>query len=470
MANDWGGRRGASIRLNLALAFLSIGFLSQKVKADVILHAFNWSYEEIGNRAAEISDLGYKYVLVSTPAKSDGGLWWARYQPQDYRVIDHPLGNKQTFSRMIEQLHTAGVKVIADIVLNHMANEAHKRQDLFYPGQSVLADYADRAEYFEANRLFGDLSENFLSAYDFNSSGCITNYRDPGNVQFGRICSDPKDAGLPDLNANAWVISVQQNYINALKDLGVAGFRIDAAKHMPVSHINAVFTDEILEGSFVFGEVITYGGVDTWEYRAFLEPYLLGTDHLAYDFPLLTTIKYAFSPNGRLEDLAFARERGLALSVQRAITVATTHDIANSQFEYFLLTPEDELLASAYIIAMGQGMPLIYSETDDPGRRRWKDFHSRALIADMIAFHNNMIEEETRFIYASKCLIAVARGDRGLLTLNKCGGTITPSINVSGIFPQDSQFVSNDGRTIRTQNNTLNVEFKSRQITVWQRQ
>lgn len=469
MANDWGGRILASRFCKLALAFISIGFLSQKSKADVILHAFNWSYEHIGERATEIADLGYRYVLVPTPAKSVGGLWWARYQPQDYRVIDHPLGNKSTFVTMIEKLEAEGVQVIADIVLNHMANEANTRQDLYYPGQSVLAEYAARSDYFEANRLFGDLSENFLSAYDFHASGCITNYRDPNNVQFGRICSTPKDAGLPDLRANNWVIDQQQKYIQSLKDLGVKGFRIDAAKHMPVSHINDVFTEELLEDSFVFGEVITYGGVDTWEYRAFLEPYLMGTNHLAYDFPLLTTIKYAFSPNGRLEDLAFARERGLALDTQRAITVATTHDIANSQFEYFLLTPEDELLASSYIIAMGQGMPLIYSETDDPGRARWKDFHKRDLIADMIEFHNKMDGEDTRYIYASKCLIAASRGSKGLLTLNKCNGAIAPSIEVKGIFEEGASFTSNDGRTITVENGVLNLEFKSRQIATWEK-
>ncbi|WP_276607858.1 acyl-CoA dehydrogenase family protein, partial [Vogesella mureinivorans] len=46
-------------------------------------------------RAAEIQSLGYRAVLVAPPLKSEGPAWWARYQPQDYRTIDHPLGNRE---------------------------------------------------------------------------------------------------------------------------------------------------------------------------------------------------------------------------------------------------------------------------------------------------------------------------------------------------------------------------------------
>ncbi|MEF1308259.1 alpha-amylase family glycosyl hydrolase, partial [Vibrio owensii] len=104
---------------------------TQSTGANVILHAFDWKYADIAQRAAEISELGYGSVLVSPPMKSaQDERWWQRYQPQDYRVIDNALGNTTDFKNMVEALARVGVLVYADVVFNHMANEAHLRSDL----------------------------------------------------------------------------------------------------------------------------------------------------------------------------------------------------------------------------------------------------------------------------------------------------------------------------------------------------
>ncbi|WP_442862936.1 hypothetical protein [Alteromonas sp. MCA-1] len=48
-----------------------------------------------------MADLGYTKVLVSPAYKSTGDQWWARYQPQDYRVIDNPLGDTADIQAMV---------------------------------------------------------------------------------------------------------------------------------------------------------------------------------------------------------------------------------------------------------------------------------------------------------------------------------------------------------------------------------
>ena len=414
-------------------AFASFAMTSQ-LQAAAILHAFNWSYRSVGEQAQEIAQLGYKYVLVAPAMKSVGGLWWARYQPQDYRVIDHPLGNKEDFDFMIDALAEYDVKVLADIVFNHMANESGVRNTLDYPGESVLDLYSGRRAYFEEQRLFGDLSDNFLSGFDFHSTGCIQNYFDIYQVQTGRICGGPGDSGLPDLKPNDWVIQQQRNYLQALKDTGVAGFRVDAAKHMELEHINQVFTAEILADTLTFGEVITYGGSDTTEYRLFLEPYLRFTRHMAYDFPLLTLTKRALAPGGRMDSLVTPYYRGQALSPDRSVIVATTHDIANSQFDFFIMPEDDERLAYAYILTIGQGLPMVYSETEDPGRPRWKDYHRRPDIQAMVYFHNQTEGQSLEYLRANECLLLIKRGNRGLAGLNKCGYAITTDLNLANGF------------------------------------
>ncbi|NCO46794.1 MAG: alpha-amylase, partial [Vibrio sp.] len=82
---------------------------------DVILHAFDWPYRLVAERAEQIFQLGYKTVLISPPMKSfktaQGTKWWQRYQPQDYRIIDNQLGNTHDFKQMVETLTALGLRI-----------------------------------------------------------------------------------------------------------------------------------------------------------------------------------------------------------------------------------------------------------------------------------------------------------------------------------------------------------------------
>ncbi|MGR5070499.1 alpha-amylase, partial [Vibrio alfacsensis] len=80
-------------------------------------------------------------------------------QPQVYRVIDYALGNTTDFKSMVEALDRAGVLGYADVVFNHMANEAQLRSDLQFPRQSVMDDYQKNTDKFQDLIIFGDLSE-----------------------------------------------------------------------------------------------------------------------------------------------------------------------------------------------------------------------------------------------------------------------------------------------------------------------
>ena len=118
----------------LLISTFALCSFSSATYADTILHAFNWKYSDVTTNANQIAQAGYKKVLVAPAMKSSGSQWWARYQPQDLRTIDSPLGNKQDLTAMIAALKGVGVDVYADVVLNHMANESWKRSDLDYPG------------------------------------------------------------------------------------------------------------------------------------------------------------------------------------------------------------------------------------------------------------------------------------------------------------------------------------------------
>jgi len=414
--------------LALGLALLA----AASAQADVILHAFNWRYSDVTARANAIRDAGYRIVLVAPAHKSAGTEWWSRYQPQDFRTIHHSLGDRSSFVAMVNALTQRNIRVYADVVLNHMANEAWKRPDLNYPGAEVLATYAGNTPYWSAQRLFGNLTQNFLGAGDFGSANCIGNYSDVWQVQNWRLCGGPGDAGLPDLVANSWVVSQQQQYLQALKNLGIKGFRVDAAKHMPNGHMNAVLTPAIKSGVHVFGEIITSGGVGNAEYDLFLGPYLAGTDHGAYDFPLFAQIRSAFSVGGSMSQLVDPGAFGQALPAARAVTFTVTHDIPNnSGFRWQIMDPTDETLAYAYVLGRNGGVPMVYSDNNESGDNRWVNAWNRTDLRAMIRFHNTVQGSDMQVLSHGQCHLLFRRGSRGIVGINKCGSAVNVNVSTS---------------------------------------
>jgi alpha-amylase len=409
-----------------------------------MLHAFGWSYGTVERRAAAIAAAGYRAVLVAPPLKTDrrGGCpWWAAYQPQDWRVIDNCAGNRQSFVRMLRALGRQRVRVVADVVVNHMANERGGATD--FPGPAVLADYRSQPGYWRAQRLYGDLRHGLFGSRDFHPRFCIGDYGDPGQVLRGRICGDGSDPGLPDLLDTAagpsWVNEQRRAYLQALHDLGVRGFRIDAAKHMPPAAIRAFVPDTVARHSHVFAETITGGGSSDRDFQLYLKPYLeqLPASFGAYDFPLLNAMRRALAPGGRLSDLADPYSSGNALEPRRAVTVAVTHDIpTNAPFRSLIFDRTDERLAYAYILGRDGGTPLVFDdgsrESSDGGR--WAGVWADPAMKRMIAFHNRMHGQPMEVLFADACTLLWRRGEEGVGAINKCAEEKTISLDTRRRF------------------------------------
>jgi alpha-amylase len=439
----------------------------------VILHAFNWRYADLATHADEIARRGYHAVLVSPPLRSEGAPWYQRYQPQDYRVIDNPLGDREDLRQAIVALRERGVSVHADVVLNHMANEASQRGDLNYPGARVLGQYQINAALRPRQHLFGDLTGNLFGAADFHPARCISDYNDPLQVRSGRLCGGPGDAGLPDLAATPRVIEAQRAYLRALRELGINGFRVDAAKHMDAAHINAVFTPEIRAGALVYGEIITGGGEGHREHALYLQPYLADTDHAAYDFPLFHAIRGAFAFGARLDALSDPEARGQALPGARAVTFTVTHDIPNNGiFRDLILDPVDETLAYAYVMGRAGGMPLVYSDNNESNDdNRWNGAWRRADLTAMIGFHNAMGFEDMQVLSAGACHLLFRRGQRGLVGINKCAEPVLATVDVagSGLRPLHRYRELLAGGSLGIEVDRLAITLPARSARIWQR-
>ncbi len=132
------------------------------------LHAFNfWRYQEIIDTLEVIRTSGYGAILIPPPLYSDPAeALRQRYQPKDYRVLLSHLGGKEQLERLIVFAMRAlePIRVYADLVINHMANEA-RGDRLNFPGAAELDRYRQDPDHFERNRLYGDLSEGLFSSW-----------------------------------------------------------------------------------------------------------------------------------------------------------------------------------------------------------------------------------------------------------------------------------------------------------------
>lgn len=401
---------------------------------NVTLHAFNWRYTDILNNLDAIRDAGYGAVLIPPILYSDpkGDQWWQRYQPKDYRVLLSYLGGKRDLQQLITACHEGSprLEIYADLVINHMANEA--RHDRFnFPGEAELTRYQNEAALYAENRLYGNLNQGLFSPWDFNQLGEIeaNEWSDRKSVQSQSL------SGLPDLNDSDWVLAHQCAMVQALIDMGFDGFRIDAIKHLTERMVDNIADNPGFRDKFWFGEVLTSNDS---EEDIFIDPFLQETWISAYDFPLFQTLREAFTIGGSLRTLSYPQNQANALPWNRAVTFVVNHDIPhNHQFRAWLFDRQDEHLAYAYLLGRDGGVPLVYSDHNESScpedKDRWLDFYKRPDIVAMIKFHNAVHGQAMNVLYETDVLLVFSRGANGIVAINKSGASQAAIFSTQGL-------------------------------------
>ena len=189
----------------------------------VIVTAFQQNWKSIAKECEQTyGPEDVKYVQVSPPNEHvKGTQWWTSYQPVSYK-LDSKLGTKAEFKNMITTCKNAGVGIIADAVINHMtgAGDTH-------------TEGVGGSKYSAAKEDFPDAG--YTKADFHTATGNINNYRDANEVWTHRL------VGLLDLDTSKpHVQQVLGGYFAKLLKMGVAGFRIDAVKHISPTDMAAI--------------------------------------------------------------------------------------------------------------------------------------------------------------------------------------------------------------------------------------
>lgn len=232
------------------------------VQEGVILHCWNWSYNNIKKYLPQIAAAGYTavqtspvtqpkdyywegtaYGNVGIPDGTGGadGNWWKSYQPVTESICDNGYtwyGTKAEFKSMCDEAEKYGIKVIVDIVANHMGNiQGWKIGSV----EEVMGDISPQVGTFWNPDMLTDSSYWHISTSWVHSSD-------------GRFDVTQGNMGMPDLNTGDK--KVQNMILNLLKeciDNGADGFRFDAAKHIETPKDDAAFAsdfwDVVLDGA-----------------------------------------------------------------------------------------------------------------------------------------------------------------------------------------------------------------------------
>ena len=228
----------------------------------VILHCWNWSYNNIRKYMKDIAAAGYTSVQTSPVQQpkdyywkgvaygnvgipdgcgGEDGNWWKFYQPVTFSICDNGhtwLGTKAEFKAMCDEAEKYGVKVIVDIVANHMGNiKGYKIGDV----ETVMGDISPQIGEFWKPEMLTDPTYWHISTSWTHTSD-------------GRFDVTQGNMGQPDLNTGD--SRVQQMVLGLLKeciDCGADGFRFDAAKHIETPKDDPAFAsdfwDVVLDGA-----------------------------------------------------------------------------------------------------------------------------------------------------------------------------------------------------------------------------
>lgn len=227
--SDFSGTLTAKAQTNNSVSELATATdygLVDNVQDGVILHCWNWSFSNISANMEKIAKAGYSAVQTSpiqaakegTTGRSVGTNWWVYYQPAGFWIDNSgssALGNKTEFKAMCDKAEEYGIKVIVDVVANHVGNG----------GGNNFASTVD-PEIKNDSSMVHTVTDNsnYTTRYE-NTQKCI--------------------CACPDLNTqDSRIQNKVLSYLKECIDAGADGFRFDAAKHIETAEENGGFAGQ----------------------------------------------------------------------------------------------------------------------------------------------------------------------------------------------------------------------------------
>jgi alpha-amylase len=203
-----------------------------------------------------------------------------KYDVTDYKAVHPDYGTLEDFKQLLEEAHKRDIKIVIDLIINHTSSE----HPWFLESKSSRDNpYRDYYVWAKKDTIADFLNKKVITLDSDN----IRQWHDPGlgeDFYYGFFWG-----GMPDLNFDNPKVREEIYDIGRfwLEEVGVDGFRLDAAKHIfpddrPLDNHEfwkefRAKMEEIKPGVYLVGEV--------YDKKEIVAPYLPGLPALFnFDF------------------------------------------------------------------------------------------------------------------------------------------------------------------------------------------
>ena len=405
----------------------------------VILHAFNWSYNSIKQNLPQIAAAGYSAVQTSpvTQPKDYGpwtdisGQWSKLYQPVSESIAQTGwLGTKAELTELCTEADKYGIKIIVDIVANHMAN--YKDTTTNTVNANKLSDEVKTYE----PQLY-----NGYSQYFHGFTGNADSDSDTQKMVQGHV------SDCPDLNTgNSFVQDKIYNLLKECIDCGVDGFRFDAAKHIEtekdgsyasnfwqntLDKAKTYYTSKTGKQLFAYGEILnSIGSRDKSGYTNRMR-----VTENKYSDSVLAAV------NSGSTGQAASTSYQLSGDATKAVIWAESHDTymgeSGSAGMRNTSKVDDSKIVKAWAIlaARKDAVPLYFARpgSSTMGQAAGDLTYKSTVVSEVNKFHNAFANVTSEKVGTSGSFVYVARGNAGVVLSNINGNAASASVSGTGL-------------------------------------
>jgi alpha-amylase len=322
--------------------------LPNDTRGGVFVHLFEWRWADIAQECESfLGPKGFTAVQVSPPSEhallaNYAFPWWQRYQTVGYS-LESRSGTRAEFVDMVSRCRAAGVGIYVDAVLNHTTAQATGTGS----GGTKFTKYAYPGLFEQA---------------DFHAPVC--QIQDTDYVESAEHVQRCELLGLADLDTSSEAVQAKlAGYLSELLQLGVRGFRLDAAKHMAAPDLAAILAMVVPradEAPYYFLEVIDYGSeavhatdyldvggdaeldITEFKYKGVGDAFLGRNAKTISSLQLLSEQAWSLLPN------------------DRAVTFIENHDTQRGNAPFYQDGPAHDL-ANVFMLAWPYGYPSVLS-------------------------------------------------------------------------------------------------------------
>lgn len=387
--------------------------LASNIQDGVMLHCFDWKYNDIKAEIPNIAAAGFTAVQTSPAQRDDSfGVWYMLYQPQNFAITTNALGTKEDLKALCDEAEKYGVKVVVDVVANHLRGDGYDVDESLSRG--------NHSDYFH---------------YDATD----INYSNRWEITHGNI-------GMQDLNSeHPDIQNIVLNYTKELQSVGVDGIRWDAAKHIALPSEGCDFWKVVTsQGLWHYGEILDnpVANNDGEATRLMKEysNYISVTDAGGEGY--CAQIRNAFNGGGVSGSIGNWSERGV--SKDKIVYMPESHDDYSNDGEYGTATQwmDQNVIDRTYAIlaAQAKATTLYFSRPSSTskqsimaGQKGSTHFTSKE-VAEVNKFHNAMIGQKEYYVTSDgvgavcreKGAVVVKGSGSGHVSVPNGGGTTAP--------------------------------------------